>query len=308
MSDEELEQQQEQLWLQELQEWQEEEELLLLCKLVDDSSFSPSIGLPLYWTVAQSDGGLAQRVDVTHEYGEWVSNVINKSSFVENIGRGRDSRGGSSHNFFEIVKVERVENPLLFQEYSARRNTMAKELKGCCPLMPKPPLPQRLVVDGTIDEYKHAGTMLVYEAGESLLFHGVREEATIPKIVRSGFDNRFNNLGMFGIGAYFAENGNKADEYTKGNENDHHFMVIGRVLLGDVHYQNLEDPSMRIPPRREQVGNNDTELYAHHHSVVANTKKEDPNAQLKLHREFIVYERSQAYPELIITYRRVKKE
>eukprot|EP00056_Hartaetosiga_gracilis_P014015 m.239047 g.239047 ORF g.239047 m.239047 type:complete len:1059 (+) comp13933_c0_seq1:404-3580(+) len=276
--------------------------------LMDTTTSTPTVAIPPNWTVVQGAGTMHQRVDVTDSYKDWVSDMLNNTSIKENIGTGNDgSFTGELYNHFEVMKVERVENAGHYKEFTARRSTITNELKGRCPPMPKPPVTHNSNVVG---EYDEAGLLQTHESGEYLLFHGVKDEETVEEIARTGFDNRFNERGMFGTGAYFAENANKADEYTMRTIENERFIVIGRVVLGDVHYENVQQEEWRHPPLltdEEKMDRGDNLLYNRHHSVVANTTKEDARAQLRRHREFVVYERSQSYPELIVTYKRVQK-
>ena len=153
------------------------------------TSSSSSSDCPFYWQIVFGKFSTPQRVDVTTTYKEWVSAFMNKTMIVENNGKGRDCAEPEQFTEFEVVQVERVENASLFSEFASRRSAISQELKGACLKMEKPPLTHRIVSgdgDGSLEEYAHAGTLQQHEAGEYLLFHGVRDRSTISKIVRTG--------------------------------------------------------------------------------------------------------------------------
>jgi hypothetical protein len=144
-------------------------------------------------------------------------------------------------------------------------------------------------------------------------------------LLRCGYDPRISDLrGMFGGGFYLAENSSKSNQYIPchqcngnsvstgsgcdcPNQEDFVFsMVLYRAVLGDVHVASKYDKlvyrksgenerHVRRPPKKTGC----QDLYD---SVMGESIK---NGGDKLqYREFILYERGQAYPEYVIDFRR----
>lgn len=65
-------------------------------------------------------------------------------------------------------------------------------------------------------------------------------------------------------------------------------MLVSRVTLGDPYYQQTIHPSLRRPPERGGMFGAGV-LFD---SIVANTE----------HREFVIYDHRQAYPEYLVLF------
>jgi hypothetical protein len=111
----------------------------------------------------------------------------------------------------DIIKVERVQNPILWSVYAAKRDTML----------------HRQGAD--TDNY------------EKTLYHGT-DETTALKILNQGFNRNFgflevnkNALTMYGKGAYFARDAalSSSHRYSKPNGAGEQSMFACRVLVGE---------------------------------------------------------------------------
>jgi len=105
-----------------------------------------------------------------------------------------------------------------------------------------------------------------------------------------GFDERVANIkGLYGAGTYFAENNCKSMQYTKSpNANGEYTMIYSRVLLGHACLTSQGLAKVRRAPDRQPNVPFD--------SVLA-------SGGTQVHREFIVYDRHQTYPEFIIYFK-----
>ena len=97
-----------------------------------------------------------------------------------------------------------------------------------------------------------------------------------------------NLRGLYGGGVYFACESCKSAQYAPV-ENGLKMLVISRVVLGDPYYATAAMQNERRPPLRGGAFAPGLTF----DSVVANM----------LHREFIVYDHKQAYPEYIVWFR-----
>ena len=100
----------------------------------------------------------------------------------------------------------------------------------------------------------------------------------------------YTALSRYGAGCYFASQACKAVSYTRPdpNANNMRIMLVSRVVLGDPHYQTRTE-ALRRPPERGGLFDRGV-LFD---SIVAN----------KDHRELIVYDHRQAYPEYIVFFK-----
>ncbi|CAF4693767.1 unnamed protein product, partial [Rotaria sp. Silwood2] len=103
----------------------------------------------------------------------------------------------------QIVSIEEIRNPYLEETYEGMKKLIAKQ----CPNQ---------------------------NPNEQELFHGTKS-AGIQGITEDGYDDRyFNKGGLYGHGAYFADDPNKSHGYTEVNTaNGTHVMFYNKVLLGN---------------------------------------------------------------------------
>ena len=240
----------------------------------------------------------------------------------------------------EVEKVERVENATLFLEYAGKRLAVATDLKHNCPEMTTPPQSCFTIegANGTDDlvEYSQAATLQPREAGEHFLFFPTNNPQTVTRSGNKnlncdwvccfhmiqvvlflqfslihifqfitffpGLDQRFSEHGAFGEGMYFADNAMDADRVVVPVVGESHHMVIARVAVGHCKYVMQGNEGRRVSLSKEGDGAGEKDMY---HSVVTRTCEEDPRSEYPGdQRLFVVYERTQSYPELIVTYKR----
>ncbi len=119
----------------------------------------------------------------------------------------------------KILKIHRVQNKPLWDEYSKCSRTMEK------------------VNDDILKE--------------ELLFHGTRTNDPIYIYGgSSGFDMRHSRTGMWGKGNYFAKNASYSDGYAYQEEGIKK-MFAAWVLTG-ISYESAHDSTLTMPPVRQQ--------------------------------------------------------
>ncbi|CAF5117970.1 unnamed protein product, partial [Rotaria sp. Silwood1] len=144
----------------------------------------------------------------------------------------------------QIISIEQIRNPQLEGLYEFMKTNIA----GQCPQSnPK----------------------------ERYLYHGTAPDA-VQGITDFGFDDRyFSSDGLWGHGAYFAEDPRKSHDYAPVNPQDQtRVMFYAKVLLGIQSVQDESDPSLNAAP----IG---------YHSVQGTGGK---------YEEYIVYRYGQALP------------
>ncbi|XP_076862536.1 protein mono-ADP-ribosyltransferase PARP12-like [Brachyhypopomus gauderio] len=120
-----------------------------------------------------------------------------------------------------IVKIERVQNKDLWEDFQTKRERMKKANKN-----------------------------KKYGEGERLLFHGTKS-SHIAAICKENFDMRVSGVNgtVFGQGTYFARDAKYSHSYT--DECGEKFMFACRVLVGQY---TKGDSQYRRPPARDAAG------------------------------------------------------
>ncbi|CAF3895843.1 unnamed protein product [Rotaria sp. Silwood2] len=177
-----------------------------------------------------------------------------------------------------------------------------------------------------LEAYPILTPLLDTRTNEYWLFHGCSQN-NLCHLLHSGYDPRVSNIkGRFGGGFYLTENSSKSSRYipcpgcgqnsigtTSGcsciNQEDLEFsMVLYRAALGDVHVVlKYKREKYRCGPNRQLIRRppkktHGKELY----DSVMGESMENGGDRLK-HREFILYDTGQAYPEYVIYFRRSAK-
>jgi hypothetical protein len=125
------------------------------------------------------------------------------------------------------------------------------------------------------------------------LYHGSSAEV-VDIIVHHGFDERVAQMsGLYGAGVYFANQSCKASQYVTADQKGVKTLIIARVSIGDPHYAASGLQNQRRPPERGSPFSKGT-LFD---SVVANG-----GTGSQVHREIIVYDHRQAYPEYVVRW------
>ena len=199
--------------------------------------------------------------------------------------------GEVSVNQATIVKIERVENIRLWRRYSAWRAYCSKLPKPdevmCCP------------------DRQHAEL----EDCEVYLFHGTSLE-NAKLITQDGFDIRKARNGLYGRGVYFAEETCKAHQYTKRihDETGNIFcMLYCRVVLGNTYnFSRTETGPSLSGMVRPQPGDAAFSALADRSGEWYNSvrvgSQSDTARTPQVHREYVVYDAAQAYPEYAVFY------
>ena len=253
--------------------------------------------IPSHWRLASSAGASStQLVDVTEEMKPVVQACFDATCKSEYIGKryvgAAPQSVGRLHTRFRVVHVLRVENPSLWKTYDEKRASVASQ---CC-------VPETRWA-GVSESLAGLAGPLHAEANEAFLFHGTDRES-VDEIWRHGFDERVaaEEGGLLGRGIYFAENSSKSDEYCTPDRKGICRMVLSRVTLGTAFVSRRVDRSLRRPPARPDDEGRRCD------SVVGVAAETVPGAGLECYNQFVVYDRSLTYPELIVEFRRVDED
>jgi len=210
----------------------------------------------------------APRRERAEDMDEKMFKLLKETQYCPGGSWGRDTHSKFLNNVKNVkqVQVWRIEIPLLRSSYEELKSTMRK---GCT----------------KIDVGPHE--ILDPDVNEVYLWHGTKKETAEKYIRVDGFEERVCDMaGNFGAGVYFAEDCDKSGQYAPEPRGStaHHFFY-SRVLLGEAYTATARMPGIRNPP--EYPGHRG-KLYD---SVISQRGTTD------CYREFVVYDRLQAYPE-----------
>lgn len=280
-----------------------------------NSTLSNLLSTPSYWTSFSEDNPEYLEVLLEESSDEFKNLSAMMNSNISSHHGGFGTVNNICPTSFNIEKIVRIQNLELWSRLQFARNLIAKNNSHCI---------KELESSKYITKYPIKTPLLDESSNEYYLFHGTKWDV-INKIKKRGFDERVGSVnGMFGAGIYFAEISSKSNQYIpcpqclggaifspnpvcNCKEMKESFgMIVCRVLLGDVHisieyeeskYKGEKDNPIRRPPPKQSNG---LDLFD---SILAESKI---NGGTKLnHREFIVYDRLQVYPEYIIYFNRV---
>ena len=136
---------------------------------------------------------------------------------------------------------------------------------------------------------------------EFYLWHGTKND-TVPILTLSGMPTEKMadpHHSLYGLGMYFAENSSKSSDYT--SKTSVRKMILFRVALGEIYYTKQQLIGLKFPNAADPLFPDKS--FKTFDSVVAdkNTVKDHGNNQV--HREFILFETSQCYPEFVVTFK-----
>ncbi|KAN0044661.1 hypothetical protein ACTA71_006180 [Dictyostelium dimigraforme] len=279
-----------------------------LASTMSTISISDIIKCPSTWTDVDSMNYKEVDVKPSENEFQWMSKLFSQT--ISSNHKGISTLSPIVFNDLKVTRVVRVQNPMLWVSYHARKQKILDDNNGSCP-------PIHSVITNI-----PGGPDLDKKANELFLFHGLNV-SSVAGIAKFGFDPRFCSLdGMFGAGLYFAENSSKSNQYChsgactcsgfqatscKCKASDEVCLLVCRVVMGDCLVENVfrgNGPGQFWNGRRtEPKKPNNINIY---NSVIGESKPNyGPKAALQL-REYIVYESSQVFVEYKVYFKRIK--
>jgi hypothetical protein len=184
-----------------------------------------------------------------------------------------------------VEAAELVCNKTLYALYGARRRIVSQQVAAC---------DASFALNSRHSEFaSYCGVR--DDVNEALLFHGSKP-AVLPLILGQGFDPRIGQ-GYHGHGSYFADDPNKAFQYSALKDAQGRTgLILGRVTLGKIPFvtdgdqNNIERPPDVVRGEQTLPGSSLIALPQPQHGVWRNF------------REYLVFQRPLAYPEWIIWF------
>ncbi|CAJ1353155.1 unnamed protein product [Effrenium voratum] len=199
--------------------------------------------------------------------------------------------------FVTVVSVEQIHNTQLWNSYEFRKEQIRKEES----------LPASHVVQANKELSKACSwARLDADINEVLVLHGTLPE-NVDKIASGGFDERLARQGgLFGQGSYFTDESCKSfqysgayDRHAAGPSGCEGCIIISRVVLGYPYFATGQMKHLKTEPFRDDSDPSK----GHCHCVVASSGISNGQGATQVHREFVVFNRYQAYPELLVRFR-----
>jgi serine/threonine protein kinase len=177
---------------------------------------------------------------------------------------------------FIVEKIWHVENPRLWYYYAnQRKDTLEQRCRIGTPSIES--------VSPATSKFTWGQGMIDASINEVMLFHGVKEASVATQMLPSrGFNERKGGSdSLFGIGIYFTECSSKSNNDCAQGSGPL-YMFLSRVTLGKAYKATDHMKNARCAPDG-------------YDSVIAEHND---------HKEFIVYDGRQAYPEFLIQFKR----
>jgi len=262
------------------------------CSQIHQQKVVLQLDPPKYWKHKAPKATGAKLSDAP-DAKPFVQALFNHSNVIHRIGLGKDvkarwKQAGSdkyTHTAFNVTKVTRIENRLVWTKYATFRSEVA---------LLNVPMKVSLLqeVQPTSNEFQ-----LEPGYNEVWLLHGFPSMDKVHHIINKGWNEKYcpfeNGIlgGMFGQATYFADSITKVDQYIDPNVKIG-YCIMSRVCLGNIYITKVDMKSTRMPPDG-------------HHSIVC---LKGPDSALTHFSEFMVYDGHHAYPEYLIEFERVGKQ
>jgi hypothetical protein len=157
-------------------------------------------------------------VPVSDKERKAIEDLVQYTWRMDLVGIGKDAAGLDSlaYNRIIVTKIERVENPKLFQKYAQDRERLFKKVgrrKRSLQALENTINVRSGEVKTSIYLDKTVFSDIYPDVNEHYLFHGTPVKC-VDAIVRQGLDARLNKHGSCGKAVYAAESSTKSDCYA----------------------------------------------------------------------------------------------
>ena len=187
-----------------------------------------------------------------------------------------------------ITGLEQIHNIRLWKNYEFRKEQVKKELEGSR-------IPE---VSSSFTGCKWA--KLDPTVNEIWVLHGTTPDK-VDLIASFGFDERLaRERGLYGQGVYFTDQTCKAFQYSGAGRQAEGCFIITRLILGEPHYARGPLPQVKVEPPRDPKDASKGRC----HSVIASPGTPSGNGATQVHRELVIFDGAQAYPEMIVHIRK----
>lgn len=188
-----------------------------------------------------------------------------------------------------ITRLQQICNVRIWKDYEFRKDQIRKELEDR----------QRVpVVTRALSSQVCPWARLDPKVNEILVVHGTTDDKT-DQIANFGFDERLaRDFGLYGQGVYFTDQSCKSLQYSGEAEQKVGCFIIARVILGHPY----DAPGRLLQTRVEPFVEPSDPSRGRFHSVRVHPGTPRAIGQIQVHREFVIFNGAQAYPEMIVHF------
>ena len=188
----------------------------------------------------------------------------------------------------QITRLEQICNIRIWKDYELRKDTIRNELQDCGDVS---------VVTSALSSQVCNWARLDPNINEVLLIYGT-QNANTDQIAEFGFDPHLvGESGPYGQGVYFTDQSCKGLQYSGADVCTTGCVIIARVILG--HCYNAAGPlQTKVGPLVDPSNPSEGRF----HSVIVQPGTCRGGGERQVHREFVLFNGAQAYPELIVHY------
>ena len=187
-----------------------------------------------------------------------------------------------------ITGLRQVYNVSLWKDYEFRKEQVRKELEG------RDGVPS---VTGNLPSRVCSWVHLDEKINEVLLIHGTTQDK-IDQIANFGFDERLvRERGLYGQGVYFTDQSCKSFQYSGAKWQSSGCFIIARLILGHPYHAPGPLKNLKVEPMVDPSN----PAKGRCHAVIAQPGA-PTNGQKQVHREFVLFNGAQAYPEMIVNF------
>ncbi|CAG2214767.1 PARP10_14_15 [Mytilus edulis] len=176
---------------------------------------------PSYWTHFKNTKTIKEW-NTTQKGNPYKVSTVDPKTY-QSISKAFSSTGGRT-----IVRIERIENILLFEQYTQecqRTFRKAYVTQACTPLKNVQQSTGIAVTTKHLD--KEMTEQLHDEINEFYLFHGTKV-AVVDVITQQGLDSRLASSGLLGTGVYAADMADKSAGYTGKSKLENNTLIFSK--------------------------------------------------------------------------------
>ena len=188
-----------------------------------------------------------------------------------------------------ITQLHQICNVRIWKDYEFRKDQIRKELEDR----------QRVaVVTRALSSQVCPWARLDPKVNEILVLQWTADDKT-DQIANFGFDERLaRESGLYGQGVYFTDQSCKSLQYSGEAEQKVGCFIIARVILGHPY----DAPGPLLQTRVEPFVEPSDPSKGRFHSVRVHPGTPRAIGQVQVHREFVLFNEAQAYPQMIVHF------
>lgn len=190
-----------------------------------------------------------------------------------------------------VTGLWQICNIRIWKDYEFRREQVRKELES----RDGNSVPS---VQSALPSHMCNWAHLDAKINEVLLIHGTTSDK-VEQIANFGFDERLaRENGLYGQGVYFTDQSCKSFQYSGAKWQNSGCLIIARVILG--HPCEAQGPLRNL--KVEPLVDDNSPSKGRCHSVIARPGIPQGSGK-QVHREFVLFNGTQAYPEMIVHFK-----